>query len=187
MEYKKEVGNRLHEFRLSLKISQKEITEKLSITPVTWSSYEKGNTLPSLHVLKELHDLYGLDLNWLIANKENSEKPFKYVGEALEALFKMPIPSIHKTEVTPTDGEIMDNLEAGFPKEEAIKKYEIQTFNFSSHELNELLIQWVDMNQKYKDGIIDKELFDLWKSKKISDYKDSYLYWKDDPQYKTIE
>lgn len=62
----KALGLRLEEARLALGYQkQNEFSEKLGIKQPTWNRYEAGKFPPKLGLLRELHQKYNIDLNWL--------------------------------------------------------------------------------------------------------------------------
>lgn len=170
-DLKKEIGIRLKEFRLEKGLQVKEIASILEIAQPSWSAYESGKTSPSIENLKKIAE-QGADLNYILTgNKAQKNKPYNTVGEALEALFKMPIPF--------ETGILYDRAKLEDIKVVGTETVYTTAFYFYDLDLNELISNWIEMHKKYDDGIIDKELFDLWKAKKIEDYKDKPLL---DPQ-----
>ncbi len=59
-------GTRLRTFRENLRLSQAEIAEKVVISQAGWWQAENGRHHLALDNLVTLHDLYGLNLNWLL-------------------------------------------------------------------------------------------------------------------------
>lgn len=72
---RREFGNRLTELREKHDLSQPEMMRVFAeSTPLTTSGYsrwENGHTSPDIAFLKQLHDKWKIDLNWLIAGDEN--------------------------------------------------------------------------------------------------------------------
>ena len=70
VDAKREVGNRLTEIREKRNLTQLELICQFTTSPQTISGYsrwENGTSEPSVAFLKQLHESWGIDLNWLIA------------------------------------------------------------------------------------------------------------------------
>jgi len=64
-------GEKLHKIRTTLKLSQEQIASQVGISYRAYTSYERGDRKPSLEFLKQIADIFNVNLNWLIADKEN--------------------------------------------------------------------------------------------------------------------
>lgn len=60
------IGKKIKNARLAAKISQKDMAEKLGISPSTYSNYENGYREPPMEIIKEICDYLGTDLSYLI-------------------------------------------------------------------------------------------------------------------------
>lgn len=69
-EHKIEVGRRIRQFRMQLDKSQIEMSEYLDVGRANFSRIEGGDIYPNLSILKTFQDLFKLNLNWIINNKE---------------------------------------------------------------------------------------------------------------------
>ena len=173
-EIKREFGERLREFRESTGLSQKEIVDGLSIKSGAWSSYEKGNSMPSIELLNDLAKKYGLDLNWLITGKVNNKKP-ETIGQALELLFMLPVPEKSSVQRKAEHEELITYNEIDKEYFEEIKNnsymIEQSTLYFRpGSPLNHLIGEWIHMNDLVQKKTIPADLFDLWKKEKIKEY-----------------
>jgi transcriptional regulator with XRE-family HTH domain len=61
--------------RLSQVLSEKKLTfqgagKRFGVSGVTLNQWARGNAPFSFQVLQQLHKIYGVDLNWLIAGEE---------------------------------------------------------------------------------------------------------------------
>lgn len=92
-ELKQQIAKRLREIREKHFESQGEAISTIDYRLISdnsaWSRYETGiNAIPSI-VYKELHDKWGVDLNWLIAGAETTVPELSFeVQEALSVLSK---------------------------------------------------------------------------------------------------
>jgi transcriptional regulator with XRE-family HTH domain len=69
-EHKIEVGRRIRQFRTQLGKSQIEMSQYLDVGRANFSRIEGGDIYPNLSILKTFQDLFKLNLNWVINNKE---------------------------------------------------------------------------------------------------------------------
>lgn len=68
-------GERIKQLRKSLKLSQVELAEKLSINASAISQMESGKIRPSLDTMIQLNKLVGVNLHWLITGSGNMFDP----------------------------------------------------------------------------------------------------------------
>jgi len=68
---KKEVGERLKQWRTQKGLTQQELAQLLNVSRSTIASWEIGRTEIPYKALKKLKEEFGLDLNWLISGEEN--------------------------------------------------------------------------------------------------------------------
>ena len=64
-------NNRLRLLREHQEFSQKEAAERLRITPVTYSRYERGLREPSYHMLKQIATLFHVSIDYLLDNEDD--------------------------------------------------------------------------------------------------------------------
>ena len=87
----RDFGNRLTELREKHKLTQPEMMRQFDeSTPLSspgYSRWENGTSQPDIAFLKQLHDKWRVDLNWLIAGDEHfvPDLPFE-VQEAIRVL-----------------------------------------------------------------------------------------------------
>lgn len=75
------IADRLKQFRLGEKLSQKEIAKKLGVTNAHISKMEKGKTTPSEALIRLICREYGLNELWL----KNGEYPvYSFIKDPLE-------------------------------------------------------------------------------------------------------
>lgn len=67
-----ELGNKLKSLRVQSNYTQKEIAEKLIITPQTISKWELGVSSPSIEMLIQLADLYNVSVDEMIREEGNT-------------------------------------------------------------------------------------------------------------------
>lgn len=68
------LGNALKEARLSKNYTQEKIAQKLYVTRQTVSRWEQDKTLPNIHVLKELSQLYDMSIDELAFEKNSKNE-----------------------------------------------------------------------------------------------------------------
>lgn len=77
------INDNLRELRISRRMTQEQVAEKLNVTRQTVSSFETGRTRPDIDTLVKLSEVYGTDLENLIygADKElKSNRRIKIVA-----------------------------------------------------------------------------------------------------------
>lgn len=65
----KKIGERFKKFRLSIGQTQAKMAEIMGITQTTVTCIEKGKSMPSVHTILKLHEVYNLSLTWLLTGK----------------------------------------------------------------------------------------------------------------------
>jgi len=64
-------GQKLHQIRKNLNLSQEEMAQKTNTSYRAYTSYERGDRKPSFEFLEQLALNFEVNLNWLIANNGN--------------------------------------------------------------------------------------------------------------------
>lgn len=72
----------LVKLRSESKMTQSEVAEKLNYTDKSVSKWERGESIPPIDVLKDLADLYGVSLDYLVGNTENGSYDRRYTSKA---------------------------------------------------------------------------------------------------------
>jgi transcriptional regulator with XRE-family HTH domain len=70
------LGKRLREARIKINIMQKEAAQKIGISNVALSQYEKGIRNPDPNTLSKLADLYGVSVDWLLERFQSTRRGF---------------------------------------------------------------------------------------------------------------
>ena len=70
----KDLPNRLRDLRIKYGYSQKEVSEKIGVSPSIVSGYESGERTPSTQVLLSLAYLYGCSTDYLLGKQNYSSK-----------------------------------------------------------------------------------------------------------------
>jgi len=68
------IGDKLKQFRIQAKLTQKEVSDIINVTPQTISKWELNSSEPSLDMLKELCSLYNTTLNELIDGNQDIDR-----------------------------------------------------------------------------------------------------------------
>ena len=72
----------LVKLRLESKMTQSEVAEKLNYTDKSVSKWERGEAIPPIDVLKDIANLYGVSLDYLVADTENVSYDKRYTSKA---------------------------------------------------------------------------------------------------------
>lgn len=70
----KDLPNRLRDLRIKYGYSQKEVSEKIGVSPSIVSGYESGERTPSTQVLLSLAYLYGCSTDYLLGKQNDSSQ-----------------------------------------------------------------------------------------------------------------
>lgn len=73
-DYRKIIANNISELRKEHKMTQSELAEKLHYSDKAISRWERGDTMPSIEVLCELCELFGVELTYLVSVDDNQKK-----------------------------------------------------------------------------------------------------------------
>lgn len=68
------LGKNLTEARTALDISQSEAARRIGISQSTYSGYETGTRRIKLSMLKQIADVYGVTVDWLIGTEIPEKK-----------------------------------------------------------------------------------------------------------------
>ena len=69
MERKMKFNERLKMIRLESNMTQKQVYEKLEISPNGYASYEQGRTEPTIDTLKKLCEIFEVSADYLLGIK----------------------------------------------------------------------------------------------------------------------
>ena len=72
----------LTKLRLAKKMTQSEIAEKLNYTDKSVSKWERGEAIPPIDVIKDLADIYGVSIDYLVSNGTDESYDKKYSSKA---------------------------------------------------------------------------------------------------------
>ena len=67
------IGYNIKRIRLSRGLTQREMAERLSVSPQAVSKWERGKTYPDVTMLLPIADMFGVTLGELFGRKENTE------------------------------------------------------------------------------------------------------------------
>lgn len=70
----KDLPSRLRDLRIKYGYSQKEVCEKIGVSPSIVSGYESGERTPSTQVLLSLAYLYGCSTDYLLGKQNDSSQ-----------------------------------------------------------------------------------------------------------------
>ena len=68
------IGKKLKEARTKQNLTQEEVAQKLFVTRQTISRWEQDKSVPNIHVLKELSELYTISLDALFMEQSESKE-----------------------------------------------------------------------------------------------------------------
>lgn len=112
----KSLGERIREYRTSIKMTQTDFAIRLGITGASVSAYENGTRLPSYEVLIKIANVLGVSTDELLGRKE----PTKV--------------TVDITNLSPRERNVIQELITVFTEEKiAYKKQKMDLDQLSSH------------------------------------------------------
>lgn len=147
-------GQKIKELRNELRKTQADFSVMIGCTQAALSTYESGNTIPSLDTLISVAKNCNVSLDWLCGlspNKKNDGN-VKTFADSMK-LFKKVLDSTPTFEITDySDGTM--------------------SVNFIDSPYIEFLNGYKKMYESLKEGLIDQEILDLWTEKTLKKYDD---------------
>lgn len=80
-DIKETLGKNITALRMKNGMTQSELAEKLNYTDKSISKWEHGDSTPPIEVLKELADLFGVTVDYLISDESNESYDKIYTGK----------------------------------------------------------------------------------------------------------
>ena len=62
---------RIKDFRKSIKLTQKQMAERLNISERAYQYYESGQGVPSLDTISEISDTFNVSIDYLLGKSNN--------------------------------------------------------------------------------------------------------------------
>ena len=79
------LAQNLTELRLENKMTQSEVAEKLNYTDKSVSKWERGEAMPPIDVIKDLADLYGVSIDYLVSGTNDGSYDKRYTSKTNNA------------------------------------------------------------------------------------------------------
>ena len=158
------LGDRLKQIRTEKKISQKELSTLLGVTPASLSAYERGTKKPSLNVLVDIAKKCDVSLDWLCGlceNKTNS-KDINTYSDIIELLVQ-----ISKTKILAFNDFLEHSEQVLF--EDGFVNHTSITF-LGNETLDLFLNDFKKMYNLYLNNSIDEDVYNLWIEKTLIKY-----------------
>lgn len=145
-------ADRIKELRSKKELTQKEFAKKIGVTPAALSAYENNAKNPSIAVAKRIAEAFRVSIDWLcgLTDKENYNNTIWTYSDIIKICQNTKSPS-----------KAIDAITLEFVEK-------MRTFLQESSHMESLI----------KDGLIDKELYDMWLEKTLNKYnKPIALYY----------
>lgn len=155
-DFKKRVAENLKAARESTGFSQREVADILGMTAASLSSYEKGNTTPSLHVAICLAYIYEVSLD-SICGTDNKNKLPETFSDVIKLLFL----------IQDTNGL---DVHISYDENHFYNEGANAELIFKDRELLTFFADWEKMKTLYKEDSIDREVYELWIEKTLKKY-----------------
>lgn len=166
-----DIGARLKEARALTGLKQKEMANKLGLSPSAYSNYENGYSEPSVDLIKEVCYIAQITVNEFLKIEISQEHRTPRV-ETFADLIQILV-DLDKRGMTITKREV--EHEGNWSNR---KSHALVTLDFLSPQLAALLPDWHKKNLDLKNGIITEEEYNKWINNILSIYNiqiDEYL------------
>ena len=151
------IAERLKELRQMKGLEQAELAKVAKVSRTAMGKYESGDVVPKATTLIEISQAYSVSMDWLCGLTDHSEiNSPKTLYD-----FICLLPGLLKV----GDGEIFDEQPNEFNR-----FTDITHLTFTTPTINTALIDAYKIIKLYNDGIIDNEVFELWKEKSQKKY-----------------
>lgn len=84
------LAKRLRYLRTLMKLTQKEVANKLHISRVRYNYYENGKRQPDLEMIKQLANLFNVTVDYLIGNDNKKNTELNILNNELYQLLNNP-------------------------------------------------------------------------------------------------
>ena len=74
-DLKKIIANNISELRRAFPLTQAELAEKLNYSDKAVSKWERGESIPDIEVLKQIADLFGVSVDYLLSETHDKSEP----------------------------------------------------------------------------------------------------------------
>lgn len=150
-------SERLKLARAKVGLSQKELAEKINMTPASLSGYEVGTKVPSLPVALSLAQTLNVSLDWLCGLiDDESEKKVETYWDICNSIMQIGESLGENDTQLEIDHRYFDN--SGIPTDS-------WGLFFSPEIINSFFSDYQRMRELLKNHTIDNEIFELWKLK----------------------
>lgn len=78
-DYKRIIANNISELRKAVPLTQAELAEKLNYSDKAVSKWERGESIPDVIVLKQIADLFGVSVDYLLEEEHRIESTVRSV------------------------------------------------------------------------------------------------------------
>lgn len=146
---------RIKQLRESLKMTQKEFSDRIGIKQQTLSGYERGIMNPTLDVVKRISDNFSISIDWLCGLSDNEiiGNNIRKYSDVINILCEL-----EKTEI--------DLLVFTVPAPQSIPFFRavetIPVITFNNLEMYRYLKDLSDLLNLRDNYTIKRELYDLW-------------------------
>lgn len=176
---------RLREVRDAKKLTQKQLSNKVGISPGSLSAYEKGTKTPPVNVAARIADTLGVSLDWLfgLEKKETiSQTPKTYADVVklfllISGAFPIAFPSV-RVEKLNDDPRVTKKNEALLFQGDAVELNLLEhkpadvyyaSLDIPDLKLMKFFFSWKKFYELLKDGTVDEEVYNVWVEKQLSE------------------
>ena len=156
MDYLEVFPLRLKQLREEMDKTQKEFSDLINVKQQSLSGYENGKVSPPLEVLVNISEKCSVSMDWLCGKSDNKQLNEKIVtyADLFRALVKIDEGSFMSIDM------MQPTYEQGF-----------FYISWKDIVIQGFLEDWNKIRQLYREGTINRELYDLWVNDKLKQEK----------------
>lgn len=163
---------RLKELRQKENMTQKEFSEKIGCTMASLSAYENGSKVPPTNTLINIASAFDCSVDWFLGLKEtpiydSKPLPIQTYSDYIKQLFLLDNAPI----------SLFKNCSCSHPDKDL--SY-CKGIAFSDPIIKLFLEKWHQTQQLYKEGTIDKTIYEAWQEKVLRDFHHFIIKDNDD-------
>ena len=174
-------AQRMRETRINKGLKQKELADKVSVTPQTISAYEKAGPdgkgkNPTLENAIAIAKVLDVSLDWLCGvEKDEAVSEYKTFGDIVKAI--VDISDVTKVEVKEHIEKVsfFDEYEKEFKEREETHPAII----FENDMIEKFVKEWEQIRGLWNAKTIPDRLYRLWLDDKYKELSEDYIDWLD--------
>lgn len=154
-----DMANRIRDLRLSIGMTQKEFAKKVGCTSATLSAYENNSKSPSLEIVKNIAETFGVSIDWLcgLSERENGSSEPKTYSDIIFMLSDIEKKVDFRIAKKTTFTDFKDNPSI------------LCSLHFLDQKLDSFLSSWSKYKGLLNEKMIDEDIYSACMNKLYAD------------------